>query len=61
MAALGETDGCFAQLERAAENRDPGLVPIQLTLTPIFDHLRVDPRFQALRRRMNLPETEASR
>ena len=53
MAALGETDGCFAQLERAAEQRDPGLVPIQLT--PVFDHLRADPRFQAIYRRMNFP------
>ena len=60
MAALGETDGCFAQLERAAEHRDPGLVPIQLTLHPIFDHLRADARFQVLLRRMNFPETASS-
>lgn len=51
-AGLGETDLAFAALERAYAERDLELT--FLTTTGDFDALRVDPRFAALLKRMNL-------
>jgi hypothetical protein len=42
----------FEYLERAYENHEPGL--IWLKVDPVFDDLRLDPRFDPLLRRMNL-------
>jgi hypothetical protein len=41
-------------LERAIEKRDPNIP--YLSVEPIFDYLRDEPRFQALMRRLGLPE-----
>jgi Flp pilus assembly protein TadD len=51
--ALGETDEAFAWLEKAYEERDPQLT--YLKVSPRFDPLRHDPRFQNLQRRVGLP------
>jgi hypothetical protein len=40
-------------LEKALDYRDPNLPYLRL---PIYDPLRTDPRFQALLRRMGLPQ-----
>ena len=53
--ALDEHDQAISWLQEAAEERD-GLMTLVNTL-PVFDPLHVDPRFQALLRRMNFPET----
>jgi tetratricopeptide (TPR) repeat protein len=53
LAALGDTDQAFAQLEKAYENRCEPLV--YLKVSPLYDPLRSDPRFQDLLRRMNFP------
>ena len=52
---LGEPEQAISWLEKAAEERGP-LMPF-LNGWPGFDPLRADPRFQALLRRMNFPET----
>ena len=54
-AALGKMDEAFQFLERAYETRDSWC--IHLRAAPLVDPLRADPRFQALLRRMNFPET----
>ena len=41
-------------LDRAVEVRDPWIMPIRTH--PIFDPIRLDPRFQVLLRRMNLAD-----
>ena len=56
---LGDHPQALSWLETAAEERDPMLAFINV-LYP-YDPLRADPRFQALLRRMNFPETAASR
>ena len=56
--ALGDTDRALEWLERAVEERD-GLCPT-LAQYPLFQTAPTDPRFQALLRRMNFPETAAS-
>jgi adenylate cyclase len=43
---LGEKDQAFAWLEKAYEDRSPGLP--YLKVNPLFDPLRSDPRFEAL-------------
>jgi TolB-like protein/DNA-binding winged helix-turn-helix (wHTH) protein/Flp pilus assembly protein TadD len=48
--ALGETDKTFACLEKAYRSGEPTLL-VDLRNDPRFDHLRPDPRFQALLRR----------
>ena len=53
--ALGEHKQAVSWLEKAAEERD-GLLPF-INVWFVFDPLRPDPRFQALLRRMNFPET----
>ena len=52
---LGVHDRAIEWLQTAADERD-GLLP-WLMVFPPFDPLRSDPRFQALLRRMNFPET----
>jgi len=51
--ALGDKDEAMAWLERAYDDRDVRLV--QAKVSPRFDPLRADPRFQDLVRRMNFP------
>ncbi len=55
-AALGKAKDAFAWLEKAIEERSPRLV--ELTLDPIFDPLRSDPRFDGLVRRVGLPQIQ---
>ena len=50
---IGSKDKAFHWLEKAYEERDGGLVT--LTVNPIFDPLRSDPRYKELVRRMGLP------
>ena len=52
-AAQGENDQAFARLEKAYQRREGGL--ILLNVTPDFQSLRLDPRFDALAHRMGLP------
>jgi TolB-like protein/class 3 adenylate cyclase len=51
---LGETDKAFQWLDRAYENREFWLV--SLKVSPYWDPLRSDPRFQKLLDRMNFPK-----
>ena len=55
--ALGDHDEAFTWLSRAYDERD-GLLFVANVLW-IFAPLHADPRFQALLRRMNFPETAA--
>jgi serine/threonine-protein kinase len=50
-AQLGENDQAFALLEKAYEKRQ-----IRNLKSPIFDSIRLDPRFQDLLRRLGLPQ-----
>ncbi len=50
--ALGEKDAALIWLERGVEERDQVL--ISLKISPQWDPIRADPRFQELLRRMNL-------
>jgi TolB-like protein len=52
-ALLGDNDKAMYWLERAYENHDPNLPYVPLS--PFWDNLRNDPRFQDLCRRMKLP------
>lgn len=52
-SGLGEKDRAFERLERAYQEHDSRLPWIAIEST--FDSLHSDPRFQDLRRRMNLP------
>jgi TolB-like protein/tetratricopeptide (TPR) repeat protein len=52
----GKKDKALQWLEKAFEARDGNL--IYLSVDPIFDYLRSDPRFQDLLRKMNLPVDE---
>jgi hypothetical protein len=52
--ALGEKEAALASLEEALDTRDYAVV--WLKTNPTFDSLRSEPRFQALLRRLNLPE-----
>ncbi|UCC84537.1 MAG: protein kinase [Gemmatimonadota bacterium] len=53
-AAAGEDGLALSWLERGFEVRDANMP--YLSANPIFEPLRDDPRFQALLRRMNLPQ-----
>jgi eukaryotic-like serine/threonine-protein kinase len=53
-AMAGDDAHALALLERAYEERNPSMPYIGCS--PIFDPLRDEPRFQALLRRMNLPQ-----
>ena len=56
--ALGETGPAFECLEQ--DNRDRGVLLWTAYAATWFDDFRSDPRFQALLRRMNFPETAGS-
>jgi TolB-like protein/Flp pilus assembly protein TadD len=51
--ALGDTEGSFAQLDRAMEIRDARVM--WLGVDPLFDALRDDPRYEEILRRTNNP------
>jgi hypothetical protein len=53
-AVLGEREKAFEWLEKAYEERAPGL--LDLDLDPDYDNLRTDKRFYDLKRRINLPQ-----
>ncbi len=55
-ASVGESDRAFEWWEKAFKERDPGLPYI--SVSPAFDSIRDDPRFQDLLRRMGLPVNE---
>ena len=49
---LGETDSAFHWLDRAVDAHDPHV--LHMSVKPIYDSLRPDPRFTALLRKMHL-------
>ena len=51
-ASLGDKDRAFAELEKAADERDCYL--LRVVVDPFFDPLRDDPRFKDILKRMNL-------
>lgn len=51
---LGDKDGAFLWLERAADQRHPGVAALKAE--PAMDVLRADPRFGELLLRVNLPQ-----
>lgn len=53
-AQLGEIDRAIAELEKAYEEHEAEI--IYLKRWPLYDPLRGDPRFQALIRKVKLPE-----
>ena len=55
---LGESEQAISRLQKATEERD-GMLSF-LNTWPAVDPLRSHPRFQALLRRMNFPETASS-
>ena len=57
-ALLGERDQALSDLERAADERSPRLLPY--LNDPAFDTLRTDERFQALQRRVRVPRSEGA-
>ncbi|HSB28595.1 MAG TPA: protein kinase, partial [Pyrinomonadaceae bacterium] len=52
-AALGDKDQAFAELERSVADRDCYLG--RISVDPMMDPLRSDPRFKAILKTMNLP------
>jgi serine/threonine-protein kinase len=50
---LGENDQAFALLEKAYEQREAEVIYLK---SPIYDHIRSDPRFTDLQRRIGLPQ-----
>jgi hypothetical protein len=51
-AVLGDHNAALERLERAHAARDPALM--NLKISPAFDSLRPDPRFQAIVQRIGL-------
>ena len=51
-ALAGDLDAAFEHLQRAIEARDPALV--HLAVSPVWDSLRADPRFNQCLARMKL-------
>ena len=56
---LGDHDRAISWLQAAADERNANIL-LYINTVFFFDPLRADPRFQALLRRMNFPETAAS-
>lgn len=54
-AQLGMTDEAIAALQRALEVRDSGLAGLQID--PFLDPVRSDPRFAAIKARLNFPRS----
>jgi len=50
----GEKNDAFDWLERAYRQRDGGLA--ETKIDPLFENLHGDPRYQAMLRKLNLPE-----
>ena len=57
---LGDREQAMSWLHTAADERDATLPYINLVSAFPLESLRSDPRFQALLRRMNFPETASS-
>ena len=57
--ALGEISECLGLLEKAVEQREVSVSLI--AMHPVYDSLRGERRFQALLRKMGLPETAPPR
>jgi serine/threonine-protein kinase len=57
--ALGEVSECLDLLEKACEQREVSVSLI--ALHPVYDSLRGERRFQALLRKMRLPESPPAR
>ena len=51
---IGDRDGAFKSLEKAREERNSGLLMLQVD--PVFDPLRSDPRYHALLARLHLAQ-----
>ena len=51
---VGDNARALDWLEKAYAERDPSMTYI--SCMPLWDPLRAEPRFQALLRRMNLPQ-----
>ena len=51
---LGEKDPAFDWLAKAYDSRDIGLVSLYLRVTPVWDSVRTDARFNQLLTRMKL-------
>lgn len=51
-ARLGRKEECFQALERAFENKEPGI--LQLKIDPLYDGIRDDPRFAGMLSRIGL-------
>jgi tetratricopeptide (TPR) repeat protein len=58
-AQLGERENALRDLNRAADERSPRLLPY--LADPAFDSMRDDPRFQALVRRVHVPARSGDR
>jgi hypothetical protein len=56
---LGEKDKAFFWLEKAYHGREHDLVFSKVW--PMFDSLRLDPRYKDLMRRVGLPQTDTGR
>ena len=56
-AGLGETDTALDYLERSVQRRVIGLTAYKVATDPMFDSIRDHPRFRAILRPLNLPES----
>jgi hypothetical protein len=56
LAHMGRKGEAFEELERGYEDRS--WIMVSMKAAPVVDPFRSDPRFQALLRRMNLPEKQ---
>ncbi len=59
LAMVDETEEAMTWLERAYEEREPGLLFAKID--PLLDPVRSDPRFQDLLRRIGFPEEQGTR